>query len=99
MISTLTTLDSGHRILLIHSAHYARSGLSLVVAEATANGARIVSDTRVLYPSRPSAYKTGTLKTVVLRRDVVISFAGDVGIALGTIRAIARDLQDGVTAR
>jgi len=74
-----------------------RSGLSLVVAEATASGARIVSDTRLLYPSRPSAYKTGTLKTVVLHRDVTVGFAGDVGLGLGTIRGIASDLQHGGT--
>jgi hypothetical protein len=71
--------------------------LSLVVAEATANGPVIVSDTRVLYPSRRSAYKTGTLKTVVLRRDVAVSFAGSVQAALETIREIASDMRQGTT--
>lgn len=71
--------------------------MSLVVAEATANGPVIVSDTRVLYRSRPSAYKTGTLKTVVLRRDVAVSFAGDVETGLGTIREIGTDVRQGKT--
>jgi hypothetical protein len=67
--------------------------MSLVVAEATEEGARIVSDTRVRYPGLPLAYKTGTLKTVVLRRDVAVSFVGDVEVGLGAIRQVDADLK------
>jgi hypothetical protein len=69
--------------------------MSLVVAEATPEGARIVSDTRVSYPGLPLAYKTGTLKTVVLRPDIAVSFAGDVEAGLGAIRQVANDLRGG----
>ena len=69
--------------------------MSLVVAEATSDGARIVSDTRVLHPGRPLAYKTGTLKAVVLRRDLTVCFTGEVEAGLGAIRQIAGDLYGG----
>jgi hypothetical protein len=68
--------------------------MSLVVAEATDEGPRIVSDTRVRYPGLPLGYKTGTLKTVVLRDDIAVSFVGDVEAGLGAIRQIADDLKD-----
>jgi hypothetical protein len=69
--------------------------MSLVVAEATPDGARIVSDTRVLHPGRPLAYKTGTLKAIVLRRDLTVCFTGEVEAGLGAIRQVASDLYGG----
>ena len=46
--------------------------LSLVVAEATDAGPRIVSDTRVVSPEGPkSSFKTGTLKSVIVTESAV----------------------------
>jgi len=70
--------------------------MSLVVAEATEEGPRIVSDTRVGYiDGRRSNFKTGTLKAIVLTPEVTICFAGDVGVALDGIRHVAARLQAG----
>jgi hypothetical protein len=70
--------------------------VSLVVAEATDDGPRIVSDTRVLFPEGPrSSFKTGTLKAIVVARDVTICFAGDVIAGLEGVRGFARGLGEG----
>ena len=70
--------------------------LSLVVAEATDAGPRIVSDTRVVFPEGPrSSFKTGTLKTVIITRDVTICFAGDVIAGLNGVRGFAKELRGG----
>jgi hypothetical protein len=70
--------------------------LSLVVAQASTDGPRIVSDTRVVLPheQRPS-FKQGTLKAIVIRRDLVVCFAGDVVAGLDGIREFAGELDRG----
>src|SRR5438105_6934235 len=74
--------------------------LSLVVAEATDAGPRIVSDTRVVFPEGPrSSFKTGTLKTVIITRDVTICFAGDVIAGLNGVRGFAKELRGGGRCR
>lgn len=70
--------------------------MSLVVAEATDDGPRIVSDTRVVFPEGPrSSFKTGTLKAIVVGRYVTICFAGDVLAGLEGVRSFARELGEG----
>ena len=70
--------------------------MSLVVAEATDDGPRIVSDTRVTLPfGQRSNFKTGTLKTIAITREVTISFAGDVDVGLHAVRGFARELKQG----
>jgi len=70
--------------------------VSLVVAEATDDGPRIVSDTRVVFPEGPrSSFKTGTLKAIVVGRYVTICFAGDVLAGLEGVRSFARELGEG----
>lgn len=65
--------------------------MSLVVAQVTEEGPRIVSDTRVAFPDdrRPS-YRTGVLKTIVVSREWTVSFAGNVPVGLDAVRAFAR---------
>ena len=73
--------------------------MSLVVAQATADGPRIVADTRVTRTDRQArepGFK-GTLKSVVVRPDAVVCFAGDVVAGLGAVREVARGLQVGET--
>lgn len=67
--------------------------MSLVVAQKTADGPRIVSDTRVTHPDerRPS-FKAGTLKAVVVRRNLTVCFAGEVALGLNSIRELAEAL-------
>lgn len=70
--------------------------MSLVVAEATDDGPRIVSDTRVVFPAgQRSSYKNGTLKAIVIARNVTICFAGDVVAGLAGVREFARGLGEG----
>jgi hypothetical protein len=70
--------------------------MSLVVAQATDEGPRIVSDTRVgfFHGQRPN-FKTGTLKAIVVTREVTICFAGDVGAGLDGVRHFAKRLRAG----
>jgi hypothetical protein len=69
--------------------------MSLVVAQATEDGPRIVSDTRVGFPyERRSNFKTGTLKVIVVTRKVAVCFAGDVSICLDGVRGFARRLRE-----
>ncbi|HET6771375.1 MAG TPA: hypothetical protein VFH75_07035 [Actinomycetota bacterium] len=70
--------------------------MSLVVAQATDEGPRIVSDTRVGFPDdrRPSL-KTGTLKAVIVAPGVTVCFAGDVGAGLEGVRGFAREVDKG----
>lgn len=73
--------------------------MSLVVAEATDDGPRIVSDTRVTFPEGPrSSFKTGTLKAIVLKRDLTICFTGDVTRGLAAVREFAKRVREGVAA-
>jgi hypothetical protein len=68
-----------------------RETLSLVVAEVTDEGPRIVCDTRVVFPDgQRSRFRTGALKAIVIARDMTISFAGDVVAGLGGVREFAR---------
>ena len=70
--------------------------MSLVVAQVTEEGPRIVSDTRVTFrDERRSSFKAGVLKTVVASREFAISFAGDVGIGLAAVRAFASRVNSG----
>lgn len=70
--------------------------MSLVVAQATDNGPRIVSDTRVVFPDGSrSSFKTGTLKAIIVARDITICFAGDVLLGLKGVREFARELVNG----
>ena len=67
--------------------------MSLVVAQKTADGPRIVSDTRVMHADhrRPSV-KAGVLKTIVARRNLTVCFAGEVALGLDSIRELAEAL-------
>jgi hypothetical protein len=70
--------------------------MSLVVAQATEDGPRIVSDTRVGFvDARRPSFKTGTLKAIVVTRKVTICFAGDVEVGLDGVRRLARRLRAG----
>jgi len=69
--------------------------MSLVVAVSTPEGPRIVSDTRVSDPGQRHSYKTGTLKAVVLRRDLTLCFSGQVAGGLEGIRRSAADVYAG----
>lgn len=69
--------------------------MSLVVAESTPEGPRIVSDTRVFHPGQRHSYKTGTLKTVVVRRDLTLCFSGQVEGGLEAIRGSAANVYAG----
>lgn len=70
--------------------------MSLVVADATDDGPRIVSDTRITFPDGPrSSFKTDTLKAIVVTHDVTICFAGDVVAGLDGVREFARGLREG----
>jgi len=77
--------------------------MTLVVAQATDDGPRIVSDTRLTFPEdrppfppRPTkGFKAGMLKSIVVQRDTVVCFAGEVDDALEAIRYVARELQHG----
>jgi hypothetical protein len=68
--------------------------MSLVVAQATENGSRIVSDTRVTFEWKRPTFKTGTLKAIVLSPTVTICFAGDVLAGLEGVRDFARGLTE-----
>ena len=72
--------------------------MSLVVAESTDDGPRIVSDTRVTLPEteagRPS-FRRDTLKAIVLSREAVVCFAGDVDRGLRSVREAAVALASG----
>jgi hypothetical protein len=68
--------------------------MSLVVAQATENGPRIVSDTRVTFEWKRPTFKTGTLKAIVLSPTVTICFAGDVLAGLEGVRDFARALTE-----
>ncbi len=67
--------------------------MSLVVAQTTPGGPRVVSDTRVLLADqrRPS-FRNDTLKAVIVRRDITACFAGDVALGLASIRTLAQIL-------
>jgi hypothetical protein len=70
--------------------------MSLVVAQATEDGPRIVSDTRVGFlDGRRSNFKTGVLKAIVVTREVTVCFAGDVSIGLDGVRCFAKRLRAG----
>ncbi|MEK7761439.1 MAG: hypothetical protein AAB433_07655 [Nitrospirota bacterium] len=70
--------------------------MSLVVAQATDDGPRIISDTRVVFPDGPrSSFTTDTLKAVVVARDFTICFAGDVLAGLEGVREFAREIEMG----
>jgi hypothetical protein len=70
--------------------------MSLVVAQVTEDGPRIVSDTRVTFQDerRPS-FKSGTLKTIVVSREFAIAFSGDVEVGLRAVRAFAECVKRG----
>lgn len=71
--------------------------MSLVVVEATENGPRIVSDTRVTFESSRPSFKTGTLKAIVVSRTAAICFAGDVVAGLDGVRHFAKRILVGAT--
>lgn len=64
--------------------------MSLVVAQMTSDGPRIVSDMRVRPPfdQRPSL-RLNVLKSIVIAPELAISFAGDVGLGLDCVRKCA----------
>ena len=69
--------------------------MSLVVAQATEDGPRIVADMRALYPDgRRPKFKTDTLKAVVVAKATTVCFAGDVDAGLAGVRAFARGLHE-----
>jgi hypothetical protein len=70
--------------------------MSLVVAQTTPEGPRIVSDTRVTFPdpARPR-FTTDSLKAVVISRDVTVCFAGDLVRGLEGVRLLARIIAAG----
>ena len=71
-------------------------GLSLVVAQQSESGPRIVSDTRVQFlDGKKSSYKTDTLKTIVISPTLALSFSGDVEIALDMVRSVAEVIDTG----
>lgn len=62
--------------------------MSLVVAHATDDGPRVVSDTRITFPGGPrSSFKTGSLKAVTLTPQIAVCLAGDVHLGMRGIRA------------
>jgi hypothetical protein len=72
--------------------------MSLVVAQATEEGPRIVSDTRVTFvDARRSSFKAGTLKAIVAAIDITICFSGDLHAGLDGVRRFARRLRTGET--
>lgn len=72
--------------------------MSLVVAQATANGPRIASDTHFLAPrGRSSTFKDVVLKATVLREDVCICFAGEIALGLAGVRRVAAVLEEGAS--
>jgi hypothetical protein len=63
--------------------------MTLVVGEATAQGPRLVSDTKVHFPGATHVgYDRGALKIVLLNPELAVGFAGDVAIALDAVRQI-----------
>lgn len=79
-------------------AAYSQLDVSLVVAQATEDGPRIVSDMRVTLPHQQRAsFRKDALKSVVVRRDVAVSFAGDLIAGITGIRQLASGLQRGQT--
>jgi hypothetical protein len=70
--------------------------MSLVVVQIVDNRPLIVSDTRVAFPDGPrSSFKTGTLKAIIIARDVTICFAGDVSAGLDAVRHFAAEIEAG----
>ena len=70
--------------------------MSLVVAEQTAEGPRIVSDTKVVFPDgQRTSFRTDALKAVTVSAHVSICFAGDVVAGLTAIRDFAKGLEAG----
>jgi hypothetical protein len=70
--------------------------MSLVVAQNTEEGPRIVSDTRVTFiDERRPAISTDCLKAVVVARDTTVCFAGDRDRGLAGIRHLAQHLRAG----
>jgi hypothetical protein len=70
--------------------------MSLVVAEITASGPYIVSDTRVSFAdlTNPSI-RSGTLKAIVVNATTAICFAGDRMIGLAAVRDFERGIASG----
>jgi hypothetical protein len=65
-------------------------------AQVTDEGPRIISDTRVTFrDARRPSFKAGMVKTVIVSREVAISFAGDLDIALSAVRAFAERVNSG----
>ena len=70
--------------------------MTLVVGEATAQGPRLVSDTKIYFPGATHiGYDRGALKLVVLHHELAVGFAGDVAVALDAVRAIHGRQLDG----
>ena len=70
--------------------------MSLVVADATDDGPRIVSDTRISFPEGPRVnFKTDALKAIVITCEITICFAGDVVLGLDGVREFAREIRKG----
>lgn len=69
--------------------------MSLVVAQTTEDGPRIVSDTRVGFPNeRRSNFKTGSLKTAIIGPNIAVCFAGEKHIGLDGARRFAAGWKD-----
>lgn len=70
--------------------------MSLVVAQTTEDGPRIVADTRVSFPdgNRPP-FKKGVLKAIIVSESLSICFAGDVENGVDTIRRCVAALNTG----
>jgi hypothetical protein len=69
--------------------------MSLVVAQATDEGPRLVSDMRATYPDgRRPQFKTDTLKAIVVAPSITVCFAGDVQAGLQGVRQFALELRE-----
>jgi hypothetical protein len=70
--------------------------MSLIVAQMTNDGPRIVSDTWISFPYDAKLnYKKGILKTVIITPEITICFAGNVKVGLGAMRQFANGIRAG----
>src|SRR6185436_10264657 len=64
--------------------------MTLVVAQATESGPRIVSDTRVTYhDGRRPSFREDVLKTIVIDSGMAVSFSGNLTAGLDSVRKVA----------
>ena len=71
--------------------------MSLIVAQTTSNGPQVVSDTKVMhFDGTRLAPKTGTLKAIIVDKQTLVSFAGNVRMGLGAVRRFAAQTSAGI---